>query len=98
MGHKAKDLIQRKRVFVTKRRVSGTREVLVKSSFPWGILMVMWENALRVLKVCMREIVLGKKVHKEEDSWSYVMKKSCGWQTHVFQGREMENHLQRGWI
>ena len=38
-------------IFMTKWRVSGTLEVLVKSSFLWGILMDMRENVLRVLKV-----------------------------------------------
>ena len=29
--------------------------------------MDMWRNMLRVLKVCMGEMVLGKEIWKEED-------------------------------
>ena len=41
----------------------------------------MWGNVLRVLKVRMGRMVLGKEMHKE-DYCSSVMKKSCAWQTH----------------
>ena len=59
--------------FMTKWQVSGTWEVLVKSSFLWEISLDMWKNVLRVLKVYMGEMVLGKEMQKE-DCWSSVMK------------------------
>ena len=46
--------------------------------------MDMWGNVLRVLKVCMGGMVLGKEMQKEEDCWISMMKKSCVWQTHGF--------------
>ena len=45
-----------------------------------GILMDMWGNVLRVLKLHTEEMVLGKEVQKEEDYSSFVMKESCPWQ------------------
>ena len=42
--------------------------------------MGMWGNVLRVLKVYMGGMVLGKEMQKEEDCWSFVMKESCAWQ------------------
>ena len=42
--------------------------------------MDMWGNVLRVFKVYTGEMVLGKEMQKEEDCWSFVMRKSCAWQ------------------
>ena len=60
MGHKDEGQTQKKCVLVMKWRVSGTLEVLVKSLFLWRISMDMWGNVLRVLKVYMGKMVLGK--------------------------------------
>ena len=65
MGHKAKDQTQRKFVFMMKWRVSGTWEVLVKSSFLWGISMDMWGKVLRILKVHMGGNGIGKRNAEE---------------------------------
>ena len=32
---------------------------------------------LRVLKVCIEGMVLGKEMQKEEDCWSFVMRELC---------------------
>ena len=77
MGQKAEDQTQRKFVFMMNWRVSGTWDVLVKSSFLWGISINMWGDVLRVLKVYTGGIVLGKEMQKGEDCWSFAMKKSC---------------------
>ena len=45
-----------------------------------GVLMDMWGNVLRVLKVYTGGIILGKEMQKEEDCWSFVMRESCAWQ------------------
>ena len=42
--------------------------------------MDMYRNVLRVLKLYMRGMVLGKEMQKEEDCWSFVMRESCAWQ------------------
>ena len=60
MGHKAEDQTQRKFVFIIKRRVNGTWEVLVKSLFLWGISLDMWGNVLRILKVRTEGRIFGK--------------------------------------
>ena len=49
-----------------------------KSLFPWGMLMDIWGNVLRVLKMYTGE--LGKEMQKEGNCCSSVMKKSCAWQ------------------
>ena len=41
--------------------------------------MDMWGNMLRVLKVYTGNDI-GKKMQKEEDCWSLVMKQNCAWQ------------------
>ena len=41
--------------------------VLVKTSFLCGISGGMWENVLRVLKVCMGGMVFEKEMQKEKD-------------------------------
>ena len=69
MGHKAEDQIKRKFVFMMKCRVSGTWEVLVKSSFLWGISMDMWGNVQRVLKVYR-----GKRIGKRNAEGKKLLK------------------------
>ena len=66
MGHKAEDQTKRKFVFMIKWRVNGTLEVVVKSLFLWGILMDMWGNVLRVLKVYTREWYWEKKCRRKK--------------------------------
>ena len=43
--------------------------------------MDIWGNVLRVLRLYMGRMVLGKGTAKGKDCWSSVMKESCGWQT-----------------
>ena len=38
-------------------------------------------------------MVLGKKMQKEEDCWSSVMKESCAWQTLGLKTQTKGNHL-----
>ena len=52
--------------------------------FLWEILMDMWKNVLRVLKVYKGGNGIEKEMQKEEDCWSFVMKGSCVWQTFGF--------------
>ena len=73
MGHSAEDQTQKKFIFMVEWRVSEIWEVQVKSLFFWAISMSMWENVLRVLKMCMGGMVLVKEMRKE-DCCSYVMK------------------------
>ena len=42
--------------------------------------MDMRRNVLRVLKVYTEGMILRKKMQKEEDCWSFLMKESCAWQ------------------
>ena len=43
--------------------------------------MGMWGNVLVDLRKCIGKMELGKEMWKEEDYCSFVMKKSCAWQT-----------------
>ena len=40
----------------------------------------MWGNVLKVLKMYTWGNDIGKKMQKEKDCWSFVMKESCAWQ------------------
>ena len=43
--------------------------------------MDMWGNVLRVLKMYMGGMVLGKEMQKEGDCWSFVIIENRAWQT-----------------
>ena len=67
------------------------KEVLSKSSFSWGILMGLWENMLRVLKVCMGRIKLERKCGRMKLLEFYDEKELC--MITRFQRDEKRNYL-----
>ena len=61
------------------------------------ILMDMFENGLRVIRVYMEEMELGRGMWKES-CYNFVMKRSCVWQTHGSEkGRESDVPCRGKW-
>ena len=81
-GHKAEDQTQRKFFFMMNWRVSGTLEVLVKSSSV-GNFNGHVEKCAEGFDGVHEGNGIGKKMQKE-DCWSFVMKESCAGQTLSF--------------
>ena len=63
---------------------------LVKWFLVWRTLTDMLEDGLIVLRVCMMGIELEKEMLRKKDHLSFVMKRSCAWQTHGLKRRSRE--------
>ena len=56
--------------------------------------MGMWEDKLRVLKVSIGRMETGRRIWKEENFWSSVIKKSCAWQPRGFNRKSKGKYLK----